>query len=84
MIATLVTMILTNVFFVGWIVYLLRLLVKYSDFYSELLVNLRSYESHLESIKDLLNYYGDQDIVELLEHTKELKDSIEKVYEQKN
>jgi hypothetical protein len=84
MIATLVTMILTNVFFVGWIVYLLRLLVKYSDFYSELLVNLRSYESHLESIKDLLNYYGDQDIVELLEHTKELKGSIEKVYEQKN
>ena len=83
MIVTLVTMILTNVFFVGWIVYLLRLLVKYSDFYSELLVNLRSYESHLESIKDLLNYYGDQDIVELLEHTKELKDSIEKVYEQK-
>jgi len=76
MIATLVTMILTNVFFVGWIVYLLRLLVKYSDFYSELLVNLRSYESHLESIKDLLNYYGDQDIVELLEHTKDIQQTI--------
>jgi hypothetical protein len=84
MIAILVMMILINAFFVGWIVYLLRLLVKYSDFYGKLLASLKSYESHLEFIKDLLNYYGDQDIVELLEHTKELKDSIGKIYEQKN
>jgi len=74
-----VMMILINLFLFGWIAYLLGALRRYNDFYSTLSEELLEYEEHLDHVKDLITYYGDQDILRLLEHTKELKVSIESI-----
>ena len=78
---------LLNIFFVWYIVNLLKKLLFVSDNMGDLVESLINFSNHINDINQREMYYGDEVLIHLLEHSRsvvEEVDSFNKIYELTN
>ena len=83
MIIALTVSVLVNIFLIWYLVLVLKKLYFVSNNINDLVDMINNYSAHLESVYNLENYYGDQTLQVLLDHSKEISEELkayEKIY----
>ena len=67
-----------NVFFVWYVIKLLRRFLSFQDELDEFSLRLEEYHGHIEIIYNLERFYGDETLGNLLRHSKSLVEECQK------
>ena len=87
LIIVLIISLVVNVFFIWYVINLLKKLLFVSDNVGDLVQSLVNFSNHINDVNNLETYYGDEILMHLLEHSRDVVEDIEsfnKIYELTN